>query len=217
VAAILVTVIQKWVGTAAERVALTTTNITAGSTFEESNTGLKYKWSGSAWFVTSGETTTLTASTALIGKVGIDQTTDGTTNKVQSRNTTHANFQTNSTMQVNDTDVSNTNPVPIIERKSAVVPAASPATVNTTSGGTVIAAANTNRLSITLQNNGTEPCIVRLGGDPSIIAYNLVLPADALARKGEGGSWTSNKYTGAIKGLTEANSTAISVIEEVIA
>ena len=159
----------------------------------------------------------LPAGTQLIGKTGIDQTVDGTTNKVQARNTTHGDFQANATIQINDTDVSNTNPVSIIERKTSVAPSASPVTVDTTGGGTTIAAANANRLSITLQNNGTEPCIVRLGGDPTTAAYNLVLPADTSARQGEGGSWTSNKYTGAIKGLTEANSTAISVIEEVIA
>ena len=56
-----------------------------------------------------------------------------------------------------------------------------------------------------------------MGGDPTTSAYNMVLPADTSARTGEGGSWTSNKYTGAIKGLTEANSTAISITEEVIA
>ena len=51
--------------------------------------------------------------TSVVGKVGIDQTTDGTTNKVQARNATHGNFQVNATMQINDTDVSASVPVPV--------------------------------------------------------------------------------------------------------
>jgi hypothetical protein len=42
--------IQSWLGTAAERVAMSTTGVQAGSTFEETDTGLIYKWSGTAWF-----------------------------------------------------------------------------------------------------------------------------------------------------------------------
>jgi hypothetical protein len=51
------------------------------------------------------------SGTNVIGQTGIDQTTDGTTNKVQARNATHGNFQVNATIQINDTDVSSTNPV----------------------------------------------------------------------------------------------------------
>ena len=120
-------------------------------------------------------------------------------------------------LEVGNTAVSNTNPVPIIERKTNVAPAASPITVDTTAGGTTICAENANRLRITIQNTGTEPCIVRLGGNPTTSAYNFILFTDTSARKGEGGSWTCDKYYGAIKGLTEANSTTIAVTEEVSA
>lgn len=126
------------------------------------------------------------AGTAIIGKVGIDQTTDGTTNKVRT-----------------------------IEKQSNSAPTASPVTVDTTAGGTVIAAANANRISITLQNTGTEPCIIRLGGDPSASAYNFILGEDSAAKAGNGGSITIKNYTGAIKGITEANSTVIAVTEVV--
>lgn len=54
----------------------------------------------------------LGAGTAIIGKVGIDQTTDGTTNKVQARNATHGDFQVNATLQINDVDVSASVPIP---------------------------------------------------------------------------------------------------------
>ena len=49
-AVVLVTNTQEWIGTAAERAAMVTTGIKAGSTFTESDTGLEYKWSGAAWF-----------------------------------------------------------------------------------------------------------------------------------------------------------------------
>lgn len=43
--------------------------------------------------------------------VTIDQTTDGTTNKVQARNATHGDFQVNANLQVGNADVDATNPV----------------------------------------------------------------------------------------------------------
>lgn len=55
----------------------------------------------------------LPAGTALIGKVGIDQTTDGTTNKVHAHSGTADDFLANANMQINDTDVSASNPVPV--------------------------------------------------------------------------------------------------------
>ena len=90
---------------------------------------------------------------------------------------------------------------------------ASPVTVGTTSGGTVIAAENLKRKEITLQNNGTEPCIIRLGGDPSTTAYNVVLKDCTAARDGLGASVTISFFQGEIKGITEANSTVISIME----
>lgn len=54
------------------------------------------------------------AGSAIIGQVGIDQTTDGTTNKVQARNATHDNLQCNANLQVADADVSASNPVPVV-------------------------------------------------------------------------------------------------------
>lgn len=53
------------------------------------------------------------AGTAIMGKVGIDQTTDGTTNKVQSRNATHDDFNANANMQVGNADVGAANTVPV--------------------------------------------------------------------------------------------------------
>ncbi len=55
----------------------------------------------------------VTTGTALIGKVGIDQTTDGTTNKVVATQSLHDSFNANANVQVNNTDVSSSNPVPV--------------------------------------------------------------------------------------------------------
>jgi len=55
----------------------------------------------------------LPVGSAIVGQVGIDQTTDGTTNKVQARNATHDNFQANANLQVGDADVAAGNPVPV--------------------------------------------------------------------------------------------------------
>lgn len=52
----------------------------------------------------------LPAGTNIIGKMGIDQTTDGTTNKVQARNATHDNFNANANLQVNNADNAAGNP-----------------------------------------------------------------------------------------------------------
>ncbi len=52
-AAIKTSVITTYVGTAAERAAMSTTGLKAGSTFEESDTYMKYVWSGSTWFISS--------------------------------------------------------------------------------------------------------------------------------------------------------------------
>lgn len=58
-------------------------------------------------------TDALPAGTNIIGQVGIDQTTDGTTNKVRAFQPTHDNLNANANIQVGDADVANGNPVPV--------------------------------------------------------------------------------------------------------
>jgi hypothetical protein len=48
-AATLISNPQDYIGTNAERLAMSTTNITAGSTFYETDTKTVYIYSGSAW------------------------------------------------------------------------------------------------------------------------------------------------------------------------
>lgn len=55
----------------------------------------------------------LPAGTQIVGQVGIDQTTDGTTNKVRAFQPTHDNFNANVNLQVGDTDVGAANTVPV--------------------------------------------------------------------------------------------------------
>ena len=48
-AAVLITDIQRYIGTAAEKAALTTTAVKAGSIFFETDTQVEYIWNGSTW------------------------------------------------------------------------------------------------------------------------------------------------------------------------
>lgn len=48
-AAILITVIKNYIGTAAERGTLSTTGLPAGSKFFETDNHLWYIWDGAAW------------------------------------------------------------------------------------------------------------------------------------------------------------------------
>lgn len=82
-AAVLVTTIKRFLGTAAEMAALNVVKVPAGSTFFQTDTGLLYNLdSAGFWAVKKTQLAALPAGTAAIGKVSIDQTTPGTTNKV---------------------------------------------------------------------------------------------------------------------------------------
>ena len=48
-AVVLITDTQNYIGTAAERAAMSTTGVKAGATFFEHDTQLAYIWTGSAW------------------------------------------------------------------------------------------------------------------------------------------------------------------------
>jgi len=82
-AAVLVTTIKRFLGTAVEMAALNVAKVPAGSTFFQTDTGLLYNLdSAGFWAVKKTQLAALPAGTAVIGKVSIDQTTPGTTNKV---------------------------------------------------------------------------------------------------------------------------------------
>ena len=92
------------------------------------------------------------------------------------------------------------------------IPTATPIEVTTTS--TEISAANSLRKHIILQNNGTQPVIIRLGtGAASTTTYNFTLSKSTAARDGLGGSITIKNYQGAIQGIVGASTTEIAVTE----
>ena len=97
------------------------------------------------------------------------------------------------------------------ERTSNAPVTATPIAV--TGAAEVLAAANTDRINITIQNCGQEPLIVNLGGTASAAAYHHVLSACTADRDGLGASITIENYTGAISGFVEANSTIAAVLE----
>lgn len=69
-----------------------------------------------------------------------------------------------------------------------------------TSAGTALAA-NSERLGWQIQNTGTNPLFVNLGGTASASVFHSVLKGSAVAEDGSGGSMsqtTGTVYTGAI-------------------
>lgn len=133
--------IQRYVGVSAD--VKPTTDVKVGSTYYETDTGNMCIYSVVGWtektqdVIINGsalpagaatETTlalikttdgikkitdALPAGTNLLGKVGIDQTTDGTTNKVHAHSPTADDCLVNANLQIVDTDVTASNPVPV--------------------------------------------------------------------------------------------------------
>jgi len=72
---------ETWRGTAAE-MATFASMLTGDRFIVTDGAGGLYVYTGAGWIVDPGGVIVLAAGTALVGKVGIDQTTPGTTNKV---------------------------------------------------------------------------------------------------------------------------------------
>lgn len=68
------------------------------------------------------------SGTSILGKVGIDQTTDGTTNKISATQSNPDNLNCNANIQVSNVDVSYIHPVPV---QSIVIPTTHRATNST--------------------------------------------------------------------------------------
>ena len=66
---------NEYMGTAAEMADFT--DVAPGAKFIDKDTGEKSLWNGSAWITDTEETVSLGGSTAIIGKVGIDQVNTG--------------------------------------------------------------------------------------------------------------------------------------------
>jgi len=89
-------------------------------------------------------------------------------------------------------------------------------TVDDTATGTEIVAANSSRIKLIIQNQDSQPVLLSFGENTSITSYSMVLSGASGVRTGDGGTYTAENWKGQIKGITEANSTVVSIFEEVI-
>jgi len=150
----------------------------------------------------------LAAGSNIIGKVGIDQTTPGTTNLVAlTAETTKVigtvNIAGAQTLANVTTLGTITNTVPV-----KAVRAATPAqtSVSVTNSTTSILAANANRLGATIYNEGSAICYMKLGSTASLTSYTLQIAS--------GGYYELPfNYTGAIDGITSASTAQLRITE----
>ena len=89
-------------------------------------------------------------------------------------------------------------------------------TVDTTATGTQIVAANANRIRLIIQNQTSQPVLLSFNENTSITSYSLVLSGTSGTRTGDDGTYTTESWKESIKGLTEANSSVLSIFEEVV-
>jgi hypothetical protein len=87
-------------------------------------------------------------------------------------------------------------------------------TIDTTATGVTIVASNLLRTKIIVQNQGNIPVLLKFDGNVSTSDYDLILAAATGTRTGDGGSYESFTWKGAIKGITETSSSIISILEE---
>ncbi len=83
---------ETWFGTAAGKAAFT--SMALGDHYFETDTQLLFTYTGSAWVSAPEDVIVLSAGSAIIGKVGIDQTTPGTTNKVTTEGIAMSTYKT---------------------------------------------------------------------------------------------------------------------------
>jgi len=97
---------NEWFGTAAERVDFT--DVAVGAKFFETDTNLKYVWTGDDWVTDAEDVISLGGSTAVIGRVGISQSSALTHSAVSVGDTTTtalaANADRKYALLVNDSD-----------------------------------------------------------------------------------------------------------------
>lgn len=112
---------------------------------------------------------------------------------VQSYQATHDNLNVNANLQVGNTDVSTSNPVPTSLPTSNT--SNTPAIL--TSGGDVISA-NASRKLWTIQNLSTNPLFVRFGTGASSSVFHVVLKSCSVADDGTGGYFSDEIWKGVV-------------------
>lgn len=118
----------------------------------------------------------------------------------------------NANLQVGNTNNSATNPAFVSGEKSNTL-SNTTTLVTVSATPTLVAAENTNRLQITIQNNGLNPCLIKYGNTLSISDYNVSLSPCSSVRDGRGGGIFDNVWTGAIYAMTESGTTTLSITE----
>lgn len=83
-----------------------------------------------------------------------------------------------------------------------------------TTAVTTLVAENFERRKISIQNTGTNPILLSLGGTASTTEHNKVLAGGSTLRDGTGGYYESESWKGSISAVTETSTTTITIIEE---
>lgn len=133
----------------------------------------------------------LPAGAALLGKVGIDQTTPGTTNRVAAD------------LYVASAAVAATNPVSVASGKATASTTSTGVTVGTSS--TTIIASNANRKSVIIVNDGDETIYLKYG--------SAATTASGIRLNASGGSLREDLYTGIITGICASGGKNVTVTE----
>lgn len=143
------------------------------------------------------------SGSALIGKVGIDQTTDGATNKVQARNATADNFNVNANLQVGDADNSEENPafVQVTGSKTEDITFQDAATA--AADGTAFTVEGYKTLTVEITRTAGTSTVAFIGegasgADIALMGINLSTFATATSTTGTGELWQFD-----ITGLTK--------------
>ena len=86
--------------------------------------------------------------------------------------------------------------------------------VTMTTDAATIVNANIDRLNLLLQNQSVVPILLKFGGTASSTAYNIILAAGSDLKIGDGGSYFSESWKGAISGITLTGSGDVSILEQ---
>ena len=86
--------------------------------------------------------------------------------------------------------------------------------VNVTTTATSIVSANTSRLTVQIQNQGTVPILLKIGSNPTTLDYHMILTAASALRLGDGGVFGTATSLLSIVGITESSTADVSVVEE---
>lgn len=173
---VIVSGIRRYEGTAAALAASTFEGIPAGSTFLETDTGVIYVLDKALALQPKYEQVKIAAGTAIVGKVGIDQTTDGTTNKVQARNATADNFQVNANLQVGDADNAVGNPA-FVQLTGSNAPLGGQKNVTTAGTRVALTSGSQAYKKITIVAKTTNTGLIYIGDVTVDSTHGLILPA----------------------------------------